>query len=95
MLGDRIVLLVHDKAHLDEDDIANANLVVYGRSPAADLKRFGHRYFFTPGPMREGRIGVVDLEDDGRIAVSLYDPGGVPHLREILERRTGKVVVAP
>ncbi len=95
MLGDRIVLLVHDKAHLDEDDIANANLVVYGKSPASDLKRFGHRYFFTPGPMRAGRIGVVDLEDDGRIAVSLYDPSGAPLFREVLERRTGKVVVAP
>ena len=95
MLDDRIVLVVHDKAVLDQDDIANAHLVVYGRSPAADLKRFGHRYFFTPGPLRARKVGIVELESDGSLAVSLYDPSGAPLFREALERRTGKVVVAP
>jgi len=95
MLDDRIVLVVHDKAVLDEDDIANAHLVVYGKSLAAGLKRFGHRYFFTPGPLRDRKVGIVELEDDGRVAVSLYDPSGAPLFRETLERRTGKLVVAP
>lgn len=95
MLDDRIVLVVHDKAVLDEDDIANAHLVVYGKSPTADLKRFGHRYFFTPGPLRDRKVGIVELDDDGNVAVSLYDLSGAPLFRETLERRTGKVVVAP
>jgi hypothetical protein len=93
MLDDRIVLVVHDKAVLDEDDIANAHLVVYGKSPTAHLKRFGHRYFFTPGPLRDRKVGIVELEDDGSVAVSLYDPSGAPLFREVLERRTGKLVV--
>ena len=95
MLDDRIVLMVHDKAVLDQDDIANAHIVVYGKWPVADLKRFGHRYFFTPGPLGDRKVGIVELEDDGSVAVSLYDPSGAPLFRETLERRTGKVVVAP
>jgi len=31
MIDDRVVLLVHDKAVLDEEDIANAHLIVYGK----------------------------------------------------------------
>src|SRR5690606_34944346 len=31
MLDDRIVLVVHDKGILNEDDIANAHIVVFGR----------------------------------------------------------------
>ena len=95
MLDDRIVLVVHDKGVLDEEDIANAHLVVYGKSLAAGLKRFGHRYFFTPGPLRERKVGIVELEEDGCVVVSLYDPSGAPLFREALERRTGKLVVAP
>jgi hypothetical protein len=93
MLDDRIVLVVHDKAVLDEDDIASAHLIVYGRSQRSDLKRFGPRYFFTPGPLAGGKVGMVELLDDGQVELSLYDPSGAPLWREALERRTGRVVV--
>lgn len=95
MLDDRIVLLVHDKAVLDQDDIANAHIVVYGKSPVADLKRFGHRYFFTPGPVRARKVGIIEFEEDGSVTIALYEPSGAPLFRETLERRTGKLVVAP
>src|SRR5262245_52133015 len=39
MMGDRIILAVHDKSVLDEEDIANASLIVYGKSAEAQLKR--------------------------------------------------------
>src|SRR3990172_945955 len=35
MIDDHIVLLVNDKAVLDQEDIANAYLVVYGKAPEA------------------------------------------------------------
>jgi hypothetical protein len=95
MIDDRVVLLVHDKAMLDEEDIANAHLIVYGKSPKDDLKRFGQRYFFTPGPLSGGKVGLVDVESDGRIAVALYDPAGAPLFREALVARTGKLMVMP
>jgi hypothetical protein len=93
MLDDRILLVVHDKAVLDEEDIANAHLIVYGRARRSDLKRFGPRYFFTPGPLSAGRVGLVELADAGHVELALYDPSGVPLWRETLERRTGRIVV--
>ena len=44
MIGDRIILAVHDKKVLDEEDIANAHVIVYGRSDEMLLKQFGPRY---------------------------------------------------
>src|ERR1700755_730496 len=52
-----IGLAVHDKAILDEDDVANAHVIVYGKAAEADFKRFGPRSFLTPGPLAGGRIG--------------------------------------
>ena len=93
MLEDRIVLIVYDKAVLDEEDIVNAQLIVYGKAAKDDLKRFGSRYFVTPGPLAGGKVGLVDVEADGRIAVALYDPAGTPLFREALATRTGKMLV--
>lgn len=94
MIGDRIVLVIHDKKVLDEEDIANAAVIVYGRSQEMLLKRFGPRYFFTPGPLEQGRVGLIDLEEDGRIAVAAYAPSGEPLWREVLQGRKGKVSVS-
>jgi hypothetical protein len=94
MLDDRIVLLVHDKSVLDEEDIANASVVVYGLGKEMLLKRFGHRYFFTPGPLRAQKVGVLEREDDGRIAVAGYDPKGAPLFREVLAGKSVKLTVA-
>ena len=94
MIEDRIILMVHDKSILDEEDIANASVIVYGKSDDALLKRFGRRYFFTPGPLARRQVGILELEDDGCIALGLYDPGGAPLWRETLQGRTVKVVVS-
>ena len=45
---------MHDKAILDEDDVANAHVIVYGEAADADFKRFGPRSFLTPGPVAKG-----------------------------------------
>ncbi|MBC7171529.1 MAG: hypothetical protein H5U40_03835 [Polyangiaceae bacterium] len=94
MVDDRIMLLVHDKSVLDEEDIANASLVVYGQSKELLLKRFGPRYFFTPGPLRAQKVGVIEREDDGRIAVAAFSPSGVPLFREVLAGKSVKLTVS-
>ncbi len=94
MLDDRIVLLVHDKAVLAEDDIVNASVIVFGRSKAMLLKRFGTRYFFTPGPLADGQVGLLEREGDGRLAAAAFDVSGRPLWREVLQWRTSKVMVA-
>jgi len=76
MVADRIMLMVHDKGVLDEEDIANSSIIVYGRAPKLLLKRFGPRYFFTPGPLSGNALGVVEATEEGRVtlrAISLED----------------------
>ncbi|GAB5540693.1 MAG: hypothetical protein RLO52_16805 [Sandaracinaceae bacterium] len=94
MLADRILLFVNDKSILDEEDIANANLVAYGRSSSAELRRFGPRYFLTPGPLSKEQVAVVELEPDGQVSLALFDISGVPVWRETMARRTSKVKLA-
>lgn len=94
MIEDRIVIVVYDKAILDEEDIANAHVIVYGKSDAPLLKRFGPRCFFTPGPLVDGKVGILEVERDGRMAVGLFEPTGVPVWRETLQGRGAKVVVS-
>ncbi|MFK7990299.1 MAG: hypothetical protein AB8I08_30035 [Sandaracinaceae bacterium] len=94
MITDRIMLGVYDKSVLDEEDIANAHLIVYGRAGEAGLKRFGRRYFLTPGPIGASRVAVVDVEDDGQISLVLFETSGVPVWRENMARGTSKMSVA-
>jgi hypothetical protein len=93
LVDDRVVLFVHDKAVLDEEDIANASLVVYGRASEAVFRRFGKRAFFTPGPLSGRRLGVIESTDDGAF-VSLLDLAGQPVLREAILGGSTKLTVA-
>lgn len=93
MVADRIVLVVHDKSVLDEEDIANAALIVYGSGKKAELRRFGPRYFLTPGPVAEGRVAVLEVEDDGNVSIALFETSGLPVWREKMARRTSKMNV--
>lgn len=93
MLSDRILLAVHDKSVLDEEDIANAALIVYGNAKEAEIRRFGARYFLTPGPAPEGRVALVEVEEDGGVSIALYETSGLPVWREKMARRTGKMSV--
>lgn len=93
MLDKWIVLGVHDKAVLDEEDIANADVIVYGKGDAPHLKRFGPRAFFTPGPLSAGNVGMLELMPDGQLEVSVYDLTGTPVWSETLQSRAAKLVV--
>ncbi|HTN51844.1 MAG TPA: hypothetical protein VML50_05535 [Anaeromyxobacter sp.] len=52
LLEGRICCLVHDKAELTRDDIANASLLFHGNSERPGLVQIGPRCFVTPGHLR-------------------------------------------
>jgi hypothetical protein len=73
MFEDKVVVFVHDKAQLDAEDIANAYLVVYGRSKGVALNHFGPRTFFSPGPLRAGQLACLERHGDSGVAVVQLD----------------------
>jgi hypothetical protein len=93
MLERWIILAVHDKAVLEEDDVANAHVIVYGRAPEADYKRIGPFSFLTPGPLQGGRVGSIALRDDGGLDLALLDLHGAPLLHEAISPTQAKVKV--
>lgn len=93
LVDDRVVLFVHDKGVLDEEDIANAHLIVHGAGPKWELKKFGKRIFFSPGHAEGGEVGVIESDDAG-VSVAVFDLGGRPVLREALAAAQSKVTVA-
>lgn len=94
VVDDKVVLFVHEKSLLDEEDIANAFLVVYGRSKSSALNRFGPRSFFTPGPLRSGRVAVIERESDGSLAIAQFNPRtGEPVARDVLHGSHARLVV--
>lgn len=93
MLDRWIVLAVHDKAVLDEDDIANAHIIVYGKSDSMSVKHFGPRCFFTPGPVAKGRVGRLELLSNGQVEVRGIDLDGNTVLQEGVRTSSAKLVV--
>jgi hypothetical protein len=94
IFDDKVVLFVHDKATLDAEDIANAALLVYGKSKVPALNRFGPRAFFTPGPLRSGVIALLEREPDGNIALSQFEPDTkVLRCRDLLLAHHARMVV--
>ncbi len=69
LMNGKLVVLIYDKAHLDEEDIVAASLLVFGKSPSLMLKQVGPRWFISPGA--HGALVLEDL-DDG-IQVTAYD----------------------
>jgi len=94
MMDKWIVLAVHDKAVLDEDDIANAHIIVYGRSEEPSSNRFGPRCFFTPGPLSRDQLGCLELMPQGHVEVRLLDLDGKLLWSEPLYTSGGKLVVS-
>ncbi|HEY2512795.1 MAG TPA: hypothetical protein VGI39_18140 [Polyangiaceae bacterium] len=77
MIGDRVAVLLHDKAMLDEEDIFGANLLVFGKSPEPLVKKVGTRWFMTPGVIGSAGGGAAVLDDSGEeIVASIYGADG-------------------
>lgn len=96
MFEDKIVLFVHDKAQLDAEDIANAYLVVYGRSKSVALNHFGPRTFFSPGPLKGGQLACLERHGDSGAAVVQFDlsSGEVLSRTPLLAGRSKMVVLS-
>ena len=79
MFGDRVAVLVRDKALLDEEDILSASFLVYGKSDAPLVKQFGPRWFLAPGPIGCEGGGAVVLDDSSdEVVATFYDANGQP-----------------
>jgi len=94
MLEKWIILGVHDKAMLEEDDVANAHVILYGESSDGNIKRFGPRSFLTPGPLAKGLVGSLNLRADGTLDLALLDLQGKIRVSESVSPALAKLVVA-
>lgn len=90
MVGDRVAVLIHDKAMLDEEDILAANLLFFGKSDGPLIRKIGARWFVTPGPIGSegGGIAVLDDEHDD-ITITIFDSTGKPSQKEELSVQRG------
>jgi len=92
LIDDRVVVFVHDKAVLDEEDIANAAMVAYGKASEAGVRRFGKRLFVTPGPLAGRRVAMIEDERDGAF-VAILELSGKSVVREALGGGSTKLTV--
>ena len=85
MIGDRVAVLLYDKAFLDEEDIFAATLLVYGKSPEPLVKKVGARWFVTPGVIgsKGGGVGVLD-DSAEEIVASIYALDGTRTISETI-----------
>lgn len=85
MVGDRVAVLIYDKAMLDEEDILAANILLFGKSDKPLVRKIGTRWFVSPGTITSsgGGLAVLDDEQDD-VVVTLYDVNGKPTHREVL-----------
>jgi hypothetical protein len=95
MLDRFVVLAVHDKAVLDEEDIANAHAIAYGRADEPACKRFGQRCFLTPGPLSGGTIARVRLLPEGALELAVLRLDGSVVKSERLAEGGARLVVTP
>jgi hypothetical protein len=95
MFGDRVAVLIHDKALLDEEDIFSATFLIYGKSDISLVKKIGPRWFLTPGPIGSPGGGAVVLDDSGdEVVATFYDLEGRAGRAETLTAaRAAKVSV--
>jgi hypothetical protein len=92
MVGDRVAVLIYDKAQLDEEDILAANLLLFGNSSGPLVRKIGPRWFVTPGPIGSigGGLAVLDDEQD-EVVVTIYDSSGKASQREVLTSQRTKM----
>jgi hypothetical protein len=90
IFGDRVAVLIHDKALLDEEDIFSATFLVYGRSNGPLVKKIGPRWFLTPGPIASIGGGCAVLDDSGEeVVATLYEADGRISASETMAVRRG------
>ena len=83
LLDGRVAVLLYDKANLDEDDIAGASMLIFGKSATRLVKRVGARTFIAPGIIGSDGGGSAILDDDsGGVRCRIIDGAGTVVLTE-------------
>jgi hypothetical protein len=95
IVGDRVAVLVYEKALLDEEDIFAANLILYGKSDEPVVRRIGARWFVTPGRLGSPGGGACVLDDGGDdVTLTIYDGSGrACHHEALTQQRSTKMRV--
>jgi hypothetical protein len=78
MVGGSLAYLVHDKADLARDEIANATFLLHGAADVPALVRIGPRFFVTPGRLAgvpAGTFALLEL-DGSRVELVVFDVDG-------------------
>lgn len=88
MLGGALVVMIYDKASLDEEDMLPARILAFGKSRSSIVKQVGQRWFLCPGSFAvTGDGGLMTLEDlDDGVFLTCYD-------RALMEIRTERISV--
>ena len=81
-----MVLFVYDRAILDEEDIAAASVLVFGRSVDPQLKRIGSRLFVAPGRIGwpGAGCGILDDEAGGGLRIEIRGGDGAVTVQETM-----------
>jgi len=94
VVAGRIVLATHNPKSLTKEDIASANLVLYGHTHLFQADKVGGRYFLNPGHLsdkdgeeRPPTCGLLNLGDDPVFAVLGIDGSEVKRFPLELEKK--------
>jgi hypothetical protein len=85
LLGGRVALFVYDRASLDEEDIAGASLLVFGKSEESVVRKVGPRTLLAPGVIGSPTGGFLVLDDSaGGVRVEIMNASGAVTARELV-----------
>ena len=85
LIDGRVVLFVYDKALLDEEDIAAASILVFGKSADSIIKKVGTRTFLAPGPVGSDKGGCAVLDDgEGGVRIEIMTTAGAVTARDMV-----------
>jgi hypothetical protein len=88
MVGERLAVVLYDKAKLSEEDIYSATFLIYGKGDAPLIRKIGPRWFLSPGPVGCPGGGGLVLDDTGdELTAAIHDVEGHTTMTEKLGSR--------
>jgi hypothetical protein len=73
IVGGKVCVLLYDKAHLEEEDILPATLLIFGKSTGPVVRQVGRRWFLSPGSFPDHGVLLVD-DEAGDLRATSYAP---------------------
>ncbi len=72
LIGGKVAVMLYDKAHLEEEDILPATLLIFGKSREPLIKLIGRRWFLSPGSFPHHGMMIIDDADE-KLRAFVYD----------------------